>query len=37
MIWKEAVVASIRYNPTICQEGLRKATKKSVKIAGLQA
>jgi hypothetical protein len=33
---KEAVVPTLRYYPGICLEGLRKTTKTSVRIAGLQ-
>jgi hypothetical protein len=36
-MWKEAVVAQLRYYPGICLEGLRKTTKTSVRIAGLRA
>jgi hypothetical protein len=31
-IWKEAIVAQPRYHPEICFEGLRKATKASVRM-----
>jgi hypothetical protein len=35
-MWKEAVVAELRYYPGVCLEGLRKTTK-SLRIAGFQA
>jgi hypothetical protein len=36
-IWKEAVVAYLRYYPGICPEGLKKTRKTSVKRAGVSA
>jgi hypothetical protein len=35
-IWKKAVVAYLRYYPAVCLKRLRKTTKTSVRIAGLQ-
>jgi hypothetical protein len=34
-VWKEAVLAQLRYCPGICLERLRKTTKTSLNIAGV--
>lgn len=36
-IWKDAVVAQLRYNAGICLEGLRKSMKTSLRVADVLA